>query len=214
LNITAILSGGKGERFGSTLPKQYHNLAGEEVIAYPINAAKSSENGGKIVVAAAPEYADDIRERYNVDVTASGETHNQTVKHILDNVRENYPDCEKIVFLDSVRPLVTAEIVDTFFALLDDFDGVITAGHITDSLGYADRMFTDRADYYLIQKPEGFRFDPLYNCFDAKSPCTAIVQQLPAGTKIKKYFEFRKNLKITYPEDLEYAEFVLKNVRR
>ena len=50
----------------------------------------------------------------------------------------------------------------------------------------------------------------LSNHFSPKSSITATVQQLPAGIKIKKMFDFKNNLKITYPEDLFIAEQLIK----
>jgi 2-C-methyl-D-erythritol 4-phosphate cytidylyltransferase len=210
MNILVILSGGKGERFGGTVPKQYQKLNGKEIIAYAIEAANKSKLTDAVVIAANSEYTDYLKKQYHIHVTGGGDTHNKTVKNALDFTAEHFPDCEKIVFLDSVRPFVTAELIDEYFTLLDEYDSVITAQKITDSLGKRGVPFTDRKDYFLIQKPEAFRFKPLYSCFNAESECTAIVQQMPPESRRMEYCNFRSNMKITYPEDLFIAKQLIK----
>lgn len=39
-NIGIILSGGVGNRFGATIPKQYQLINGKQVIAYVVDAFK------------------------------------------------------------------------------------------------------------------------------------------------------------------------------
>ena len=213
MNGIVILSGGSGVRFGGEIPKQYKLLNGSELIAYPIAEAKRAERTDALIVAADGQYAGRISAQYGVDWVQSGDTHNQSVKNALDAITERHPDCRNVLFLDAVRPLVTAELIDNYFAMLDDYDGVITAQKITDSLGYGYEMFMDRTGYFLIQKPEAFRFGLLRECFKADSSCTAIVQQLPKDSRVMKHFDFRQNVKITYPEDLVVAKAILDQKR-
>jgi 2-C-methyl-D-erythritol 4-phosphate cytidylyltransferase len=209
MNVTVILSGGAGVRFGGTLPKQYEPLCGKEVIAYPIEAARRSTLTDTVLVPADENHLPGLRSGYGVDCCLGGKTHNGTVRNSLEYITRHYPCCEKVIFADSVRPFVTAELIDDYFRLLDDYDAVITAQHITDSLGCEGETFVDRTPYYLIQKPEAFRFGMLYNCFKPDSDTTAIVQQLPETTKVMKYFGFSQNMKITYREDLYIAECLM-----
>ncbi len=58
----------------------------------------------------------------------------------------------------------------------------------------------------MIQIPEAFRFKKLKEHFYPDSPITSIVQQLPKDSKVFRNYDFKFNLKITYPEDLFIAE--------
>ena len=133
------------------------------------------------------------------------------MKNGLDFIAESYPSCKNVIINEAVRPFLTAHIVDEYLRLLDDYDVVITAQHITDSLGREGESVTNRDEYYLIQAPEAFRFDLLYKHFSAESPITATVQQLPANSKVMKFFDFKHNMKITYPEDLLHAEQMMRH---
>jgi 2-C-methyl-D-erythritol 4-phosphate cytidylyltransferase len=209
MNISVILSGGVGTRFGADKPKQYCELNGKDIISYPIETLKNSELTEKIIISANSEYISYLENKYSVDIIKGGNTHNESVGNAVEYISENY-NCEKICFLDSVRPFVKSEIIDKYFSLLDEYDGVITAGKITDSLGKYGVNFENRENYYLIQKPEAFNFDILQKHFDRNSETTAICQQMPCENKIYKCFDMKQNLKITYPEDIKSAEFIAR----
>ena len=209
MNISVILAGGIGVRCGAELPKQYQMLLGREMIAYVVDAMRQSSLTDKIVIVAGSEDIPRLKQVYDVDCALAGNSHNASAKSALDFIKANHLNCEKILFVDAARPFLTAETVDKYYELLEEFDGVITAQHITDSLGREGDAVVDRASYYLIQKPEAFRFDMLHRNFSAESPATAIVQQMPQGATIKKNFGIRQNLKITYPEDLALAEYLM-----
>ena len=138
------------------------------------------------------------------DSSRNGSLHNG-----LAYIRKNFPACRNIFITEAARPFLTAAIVDLYYDFLEDYDAVITASHITDSLGREGEDVTNRSEYYLIQAPEAFRFDALYNHFSRDSSITATVQQLPENRNVMKYYDFKPNIKITYPEDLAYAEHLL-----
>lgn len=210
MNISVILSGGVGVRFGDERPKQYQSLLGREIIEYVVDALKQSLSTDKTIIVSGKDDMQRLRAIYGVGCAEAGETHNASVKSGLDFVKAHYPACKRLLFVDAARPFLTAELVDEYFAMLDVHDAVITTQYITDSLGKADERFTDRSDYYLIQKPEAFRFDALYTCFSAEMLTTAIVQQLPPQADVYRRFGVRQNLKVTYPEDLPLAEYLMK----
>jgi len=210
MNISVILSGGTGTRFENNLPKQYSMLCNKEIIGYVANSLKLSSQSHKNLIVSAEKDIKRLSTTYGMECTIGGNTHNASVKNGLDYIKNHYPNCEKVLFADAARPFLTSKTIDEYFTLLDDFEAVITAKHITDSLGCDGKQFVDRSPYYLIQKPEAFHFNMLYNNFSANSPATAIVQQIPSTAKIKKNFTTEHNLKITYPNDLPLAEYLMK----
>ena len=210
MNLTIIMVGGIGARFAADLPKQYHRLGGKEVIGYVVEAAKNSKKTNSVIIAAKNKYSQSLGNKYELECIRSGNTHNQTVKNSLEYISVHYPSCEKVVFLDSVRPFVTGSLIDRYIDLLDEYDSVITAERITDSLGKYGEIFIDRNRYYHIQKPESFKFPLLNSVFSESSSCTAIVQQLPQNARIYPCFDLQQNMKITYANDLVIAEALMK----
>lgn len=212
MNIVAILANGVGARFGSDVPKQFHKVRGKMVIEYVIESILASKNTDKLVIAtdidANSPFLADICKKNDIDLISGGETRNQTLKKVLEHINSNY-FCNKLIVCDSVRPMITAELIDNYFNYLNDNAAVVTAQKITDSLGSYDFQKVDRERYYLMQSPEGFDFKLLYDNFDEKSKLTEVTQQLPEDSSIKLYFDFNNNFKLTYPEDLKYLEAIL-----
>lgn len=212
MNIVAILANGVGARFGSEVPKQFHKVRGKMVIEYVIESILASKNTDKLVIATDIDinsvFLADICEKNHIDLISGGETRNETLKNVLEYINSNY-SCNKLIVCDSVRPMITAELIDNYFDYLNDNAAVVTAQKITDSLGSYDFQKVDRERYYLMQSPEGFDFKLLYDNFDEKSKLTEVTQQLPESSSIKLYFDFNNNFKLTYPEDLKYLEAIL-----
>lgn len=214
MNIIVILASGVGARFGSNVPKQFHRVNGKMVIEYVIESVVRSALTDKIVIATNVEansvYLADICARYSIDLIEGGATRNQSLKNVISYIDSKY-DCKKLIVCDSVRPMITGELMDKYFAFLDENAAVVTAQKITDSLGCYKFQKVDREDYYLMQSPEGFDFPLLRDSFDENSPLTEVTQQLPENSKIKLYFDFNNNFKLTYPADLKYLESLIKD---
>ncbi len=209
MNVSVILSGGVGVRFGNELPKQYQNLLGKEVIAYVVEALKQSVKTDEILIVAGKEDIPRLQSAYGVSCTVAGSSHNASVKNGLEYIQAHYPSCRNVLWVDAARPFLDAKTVDQYFTWLNEYDGVITTRRITDSLGREGVAFTNREEYYLIQKPEAFKFSMLYSRFSASSETTAIVHQFPHDAAVKKCFGSNQNMKITYPEDLPLAEYLM-----
>ena len=207
-NIIMITAGGVGARFGSSVPKQYVEIGGRQVIAYVIDACRQCRRADAIVVVAHPNYHDELRAAYGVEVAASGPELNVTKRNGLDYIAR-HGSCEKLVVVDAVRPAVESSVIDRFFTLLDDYDAVAAARKITDSLGRYGQWIVNREEYYTLSTPEGFRFPLIDRHFKADSPLTESIQQLPPTSKVYLDFSVPYYDKLTYPEDLARIQSVL-----
>ncbi|MGN1105364.1 MAG: 2-C-methyl-D-erythritol 4-phosphate cytidylyltransferase [Huintestinicola sp.] len=209
-NIGVILSGGKGLRAGGNIPKQYQSVNGRMIIEYVAEAFRNSKETDLIIIAADKAYHS-LLDPLQCECIEGGKERNDTVRNVLDHIKEKYPKCEKVLFHDSARPMIISEYIDECFTLLDEHYGVITTSRITDSLGKVNSGPVERSDYYLIQTPEAFRFNILEKNFSSSSEWTAIVQQLPEDTDIFRNFNLTKNMKITYPEDFMYFSYITES---
>lgn len=209
-NIIMITAGGVGERFGSSVPKQYVEIDGRPVISYVVDACKQSRQADAIVIVAHPKYHDELRAAYQVDVAASGPELNVTKRNGLDYIGA-HSACEKLVVVDAVRPAVESSVIDRFFTLLDQYDAVACARKITDSLGRYGEWIVNREEYYTLSTPEGFRFGLIDRHFRADSPLTESIQQLPPTSQVYLDFDVPYYDKLTYPEDLAKIQSILRS---
>ena len=196
-------------RFGADIPKQYLLLNGRPVISYVIEACRKCREADAVLVVADPMYHEELQSLYGVDVAENGPELNITKRNGIDYIQK-HSSCEKLVVAEAVRPALTPEILENTFKLLDDYDAVACARRITDSLGHYGEWVVDRSEYYTLNPPEGFRFQLLYQYFDPRSVCTETIQQLPDNTRIYLNFDVPYLDKITYREDLEKAEALMR----
>ena len=211
-NIGIILAGGIGSRFGADKPKQYCTIFGKEMIWYSIDAFRKSKTIDDFIVIVDKTEMEKgrIAADYGVTTVEGGSSRNSSFKNALDYIAEHYPDCERIIENNAACPMITAELIDEFIGLLDDYDYVNTAYKITDALGsYKDRI-ADREDFYLIQAPDAYRFPLLYKYFDENSTLCHPAHQLPLDTREYRYFGYTDNFKVTYPEDIKIVEVLME----
>ncbi len=210
MNIAVILAGGVGKRYGDDMPKQYLKMAGREVISFAIEEAKKCCYVDKVIVVCDKIYQQRISSNYSVEVCDGGETRNISVFNALEYIKANYK-CNKIIFLDSARPLIKADYITDCLQKLDNYDCIITAQHIVDSLGNYCDVNVNRDNYYLIQTPEAFKYDVLYKNFDKESSNTALCQFMPDINQVYQNFALKHNYKITYKGDIEYIMQFVNN---
>lgn len=215
MNAALILSGGSGQRFKSSLPKQYHRILGKMVIEYVIEEALAAEKIDCVMIAGAPcASLSKIEKKYpEIKFAPGGKKRNETILNGLHML--NALSCDRVIILDAVRPLVTSELMNTYISLLESGqEAVSTVQPITDSLGCLDMHEVDRSRYYLMQSPEAYDFQLLYRHFDPDSPLTEVAHQLPKGLKLTLYRNFPENPKLTYPWEKTYIAHSLRQRRK
>lgn len=210
--IGIVLAGGSGTRFKGTVPKQYCLLAGKEVISYSIEAFRNAALvDDLIVVVDAQEYElGRIAATYNVPTVLGGSTRNGSLANAMAYIRTHYPDCTKIIENNAACPLLRSQQIDDIIRLLDDYDFVQSTYKITDALGSYSSRTVDREDYFLIQAPDAYRFPLLCEHFKAEHPNGHPAAQLPDSATGYNYMCEGQPFKITYPDDIEIAEILLR----
>ncbi|MGN0796460.1 MAG: SDR family oxidoreductase [Christensenellales bacterium] len=209
MNIGVILAAGDSKRFGGYMLKQYLKINGMEMVAYSIRAMRAAKSIDKIILVEDEEEfkSQYIAKKYNVECIVGGSTRNRSIKNAIDYIKAHY-DCDKVVFHDSVRPLINAIRLDGVMNSLDEYEAAVTVARINDALVDNEFSTVERRNYQLIQTPEAFRFGILEN-FDSESKDLAIASQLK-GINVFKTDADVFNMKITYPEELFIAEQLMR----
>ena len=109
--------------------------------------------------------------------------------------------------------MIDPAVFDQYYEWLETYDYICTCQKITDSLGSCKKEIPKREDYFLLQTPEGYRFNLLYDNIDEK-----ICEQknfyasyfLPAESRGYFNYDVKNNFKLTYPEDLIFVELWMK----
>lgn len=214
MNIAIVLAGGSGRRFGNAIPKQYLDLNGIPVVDHVIKAAKESALTDKIILVINDEYKEytKLYDSTIMDSVPNGKERHYSVLNALNHINKNYENCENIIILDGVGPFVTPTLIDDYFTKLNEYEFVTTAKKITGELANFDMDAFKRDEFAILNSPEAYKFDLLYNNFNPESEYTEIAYQLPKPIKNYYNFDFPQNLKITYDFELEYARQYLKSL--
>jgi len=221
-----VVAGGSGERFGRVDGKQLALVAGRPALSWSLLALDAAGIGTMAVVCH-PDRLDEYRDgavgsielQARVVFARGGATRQESVAAGLAALPSG---TDVIVVHDGARPCVRVETVTGALGTLRNnagVDGVVVAHPSVDTLKTVqDGRIVDTVDRSLIwavQTPQVFRAAILREAHDSArlQGCTAtddsaLVERL--GGTVVVFEGPRDNIKITLPEDLAFAEAVLR----
>lgn len=216
-----IVAGGKGNRFKSELPKQFILLGSQPILMHTIQAFYNYENLIQIIVVLPKEqiqFWNELCKKYNFiiehKVVKGGETRFHSVKNGLSEIKNN-----GIVGIhDGVRPLVDLRTIKNCYVMAEQEGNAIPVVDLVDSIRKAESTgkskMVDRSKYKLIQTPQVFESKIIQTAFTQEFHKSftddASVLEAYDNSVINLVEGNRQNIKITTPEDLIYAEAILK----
>ncbi|MBQ8209064.1 MAG: 2-C-methyl-D-erythritol 4-phosphate cytidylyltransferase [Clostridia bacterium] len=226
----AVLAGGSGLRMGGDLPKQFLCIGGRPVIIRSIDAFISSGLVDRIVVAVSADYIDYTKSliakflpKCEIDVICGGKNRNETLYNVLKMLKESGIGADDVILThDAVRPFIDSRIIADNIEAVRRYGACNTVVPAVDTLvNSTDGRFINsipvRSEFYHGQTPQSFNIATLlelygnmteeqFECFT--DACSVFVS---AGKKVFLVEGDRNNIKLTYPEDMEKAENIIKN---
>ena len=220
-NITIIVAGGSGTRFGASLPKQFLLLAGKPVLMHTLEAfaLQSSE-----IIVVLPEAHQALwrqlcREHrccVSHRVVSGGDTRWQSVKNALDTLAVEPSDV--IAVQDGVRPLLSQHLVERAFAVARESGSAVPVVPVTDSVRQVEPDGTSRivprAVLRAVQTPQVFDAESLLAAYalpyrDVYTDDASVYEM--AGHQVTLIDGETTNIKITHPSDLVLAQSLLSH---
>jgi len=231
MNVAIILAGGSGHRVGGDKPKQFLEVAGKMVIEHTIEAFHQNPRIDEIAIVSRADYVEDVKQMVKRDSYSK-------VHHVLCGGKERYHsslaalevyqnDDDCLLFHDCVRPLVSQRIIDDCLDALQTYGAVDVAVPATDTIIEVDGngricRIPQRRLLRNVQTPQGFRRGVIRKAFDLALQDEAF-QPTDDVSVVFKYLPDipimvvegdTTNIKITYKEDLTFAERELQHGRR
>ena len=222
MNTAIIVAAGSGTRFNSEKPKQFVELAGKPLIVHTIERFESSKSIDSIVLVLPSDWLrefESIAEKTNfrkiIKITLGGATRAVSVRNGLDDASS---DTEVVAVHDGARPLVTIEEIDATVKKAMETGAACLVAAVTDTIktirnGEVDATL-DRTQLRRALTPQAFRIDVLRKAMDAAELSDAVTDECylveKLGHPISIVEGSSRNIKITQPEDLVFAEAVLK----
>jgi 2-C-methyl-D-erythritol 4-phosphate cytidylyltransferase / 2-C-methyl-D-erythritol 2,4-cyclodiphosphate synthase len=208
-----IVAAGRGTRAGGDMPKQWQLLAGKPVLAHTIAAFAGAVD--RIVLVVHPD--DHARAQAlaaPVQIVDGGATRDASVKNAL--LMLDGAGISRVLIHDGARPLVSRALIARMIAALDDYPGAAPALAVTDALWRGAKGLVsgtqDRAGLWRAQTPQAFRYADILRAHRAHPGGAAddVEVARAAGIDVAIIEGDDDNLKLTFPDDFQRAERILK----
>lgn len=216
-----IVAGGKGQRMGSDVPKQFLPLLGEPVLLHTVRRFFNALPGIHIRVVLptnALETAQTIlaplqKQAPELELIAGGETRFDSVKNGLNAIQGD----AWVMVHDGVRPMVSTSFLQYCLLEAEQAGSAVPVLPVKDSMRWVDEKGSkviERAHIMAVQTPQVFKLEQLKKAFQqpyqASFTDEATVYEA-LGETVHLVQGQGENIKITTPDDLFLAEYHLKN---
>ena len=222
-----VVAAGSGKRFGSEVPKQFLDLKGKPVLYYSMKVLCDSPLIDEVILVTSEEWVDfcteEIVKKYGFDkvqaIVIGGE---QRYDSVFAGLMSADISAEYILVQDGARPMLTEEILQRGYETVLRYNTAVAAVPATDTIKITDAdgvviSTPDRRNTWHIQTPQIFGYQLLLNAYFALTEADkdgltddAMLIEKKTDVPVHLFAGARENIKITTPEDLEYAKRTVK----
>ncbi|NOU18332.1 MAG: 2-C-methyl-D-erythritol 4-phosphate cytidylyltransferase [Bacteroidales bacterium] len=218
--IVIIVAGGSGTRMGADIPKQFLPLLGKPILIHTIETFLALPSIIEIILVLPASQIPvwfDLCKKHHFDIkytiAEGGETRFQSVTNGLMKVI----DSDALVAIhDGVRPLVSREVIERCFREAEKYGNAIPAIKPLETVRFCEESGTipvDREKVLLIQTPQVFKSSIIKQSYQTQwqssfTDDASVVEY--AGNQVHIVEGNQENIKITTPQDLLFAEVILK----
>ncbi|PZE19163.1 2-C-methyl-D-erythritol 4-phosphate cytidylyltransferase [Paenibacillus xerothermodurans] len=222
-----VVAAGKGSRMRTQESKQYLELQGKPILVHTLSLFQRIDEVDTIVLVTGVD--DVVRCSGYVEQFGLSKVHHivpggaerQHSVHI--GLQQLGPDVEWVMVHDGVRPLVSAEHVLSCWRMAQAAEAAVLAVPVKDTIKVVNNAGTiqstpDRRSLWAIQTPQAFRLSMLKQAYEQAdrdgftgTDDAMLVERI--GTPVQVVESDYCNIKITTPEDLRWAEWIMDNVR-
>lgn len=175
MNIALLLSGGRGVRMGTDIPKQYMETAGRTVISFCIERLSLHEGIDALWIVADSFWHKKIAEeleKYDVrkkcrGFSVPGKNRQLSILQGLRDIRECGEIFEYVTIHDAVRPLVSEELISDCLNAVAGHEGVMPVLPMSDTVYVSEdgkklSALLNRNQIFAGQAPEIFCLESYY----------------------------------------------------
>jgi 2-C-methyl-D-erythritol 4-phosphate cytidylyltransferase len=226
MKVKAIIAaGGRGERIGGILPKQFIEIKKKPVLAYTVEKFENCELIDEIILVVPEDYMSfcsynivDVGDFKKVKKILSGgkERQDSVYKGLLALSK----DTDIVLIHDGVRPFISTEKIGKSIEMCKKEKAVILALPVNDTVKRVDEGYVvttlDRDKLWIAQTPQTFEYKLILGAYKKAmedgftgTDDSSLVERL--GFKVRVLEGESKNIKITTPEDLVLAEKIIES---
>lgn len=219
-----IPAAGSGRRMGSNRNKLLIEVRSRPIIAWTLLAAQASRYISWIGIISQPidwqefqEIIADLQLSKPVELIKGGSTRQESVYNGLQALPAT---AEQVLIHDGARCLATPNLLDRCAEAIHNCPGLIAAVPVKDTIKVVDengiiQSTPDRRQLWAAQTPQGFDVKLLKQCHAEGirqawevTDDAALFEK--CGYQVRIVEGEETNLKVTTPQDLAIAEFILR----
>lgn len=213
--FAVIVAGGSGKRLPSDTPKQFLLINGQPALFYTIRAFQQCRHQPEIIVVLPPDligYWNDLCKQHNFQLTHTIVPGGSERFHSVKNGLASVGAAGMVAIHDGARPVVSCELIDNAYKAAEQYGNSIPALAPSESVRF-DGKNIDRNKVLLIQTPQVFEailikdaYEQPYN--ESFTDDSTVFEK--SGHALHFIEGEKTNLKITWPDDILFAEHYLK----
>ncbi|NDJ20731.1 2-C-methyl-D-erythritol 4-phosphate cytidylyltransferase [Nostoc sp. B(2019)] len=220
-----IPAAGIGKRMGSNRNKLLLTVRSQPIIAWTLKAAEAASKISWIGIISQPtDWPDfkiilaDLKLTKPVELIQGGSTRQESVYNGLQALPA---DAKQVLIHDGARCLVTPDLFNSCAEAIRHCPGLIAAVPVKDTIKVVDdngliQSTPDRRQLWAAQTPQGFDVKLLKQCHAEGvrlgwevTDDAALFER--CGIEVQIVQGEETNLKVTTPQDLAIAEFILRS---
>lgn len=220
-----IPAAGMGRRMGSDRNKLLIQVRSQPIISWTLKAAEAANQISWIGIISQPTDWQDLnailrQEKLTkpVELIAGGSTRQESVYNGLLALP---PQAKQVLIHDGARCLATPDLFNSCALAIQHHSGLIAAIPVKDTIKVVDengiiQSTPDRRQLWAAQTPQGFDVELLKQCHaQGVRLCWEVTDDAALFERCGKQVVIvpgeETNLKVTTPQDLALAEFILKH---
>ena len=211
-----IPAGGKGLRSGSSVPKQYLKINGNELIAYTLSTFQRSSLVNNIVIAAEKKFHNRLSKiikennfsKINL-IIEGGKTRQNSVFNCIKKINADKEDL--IIVHDAARPLLELKVLNNAINFAIKEGNAVVSIKAKDTLVVGNQFiknYVDRNEINYLQTPQIFKYKDFLRAINYSernsfvgTDESSLMKKI--GKKIHLVEGSSMNIKITTKDDLK-----------
>lgn len=229
MNIALLIAGGSGNRMGQDIPKQFMHVDGCPIIIHTMKCFQRHPDIGAIAVVCLKGWETVVQSYANqfcIDklkwIFPGGETGMESIHNGIYGLREvGCKDDDLVLIHDSVRPLLSQDIISSNIAISQAYGYAITGIKCREAIlesadGFASTTSIPRDSLIRTQTPQTFKLSNIIDAHEeakargitnSVASCTLLAEL--GGREMHIVPGSEKNIKITTVEDLEILKALM-----
>lgn len=229
MNIALLIAGGSGNRMGQDIPKQFMHVDGCPIMVHTMMCFQKHPDIDSIAVVCLKGWETVLRayaNQHRIDklkwIFPGGNTGMESIHNGIYGLRDAGCNDEDLVLIhDSVRPLLSQDIISSNIAICKAYGYAITGIQCREAIlesedGFTSKVSIPRDKLIRTQTPQTFRLKNIIEIhekamnigiLDSVASCTLVAEV--GGTEMHIVPGSEKNIKITTVEDLEILKALM-----